>query len=55
MSAEPVKSVTITFLGETRRMIEWQGDITAADMVVASCMCDAQIASFVGLTEDDEE
>ena len=52
---ERIKAVTITFLGQHRRMIEWSPDITAEDMVVASEMCDAQIIALLPTEEDDDE
>ena len=52
---ERIKSVTITFLGQHRRMIEWTPDITAEDMVVASEMCDANIIALLPIEEGYEE
>jgi hypothetical protein len=52
--SDRIKAITVTFLGQHRRMIEWTPDVTAEDMVVASEMCDAQIIALLPTDEDDE-
>jgi hypothetical protein len=47
MSAEQVREVKVTFLGDRRRMVEWSHDITADDMVVAADMIASNILPLV--------
>jgi hypothetical protein len=46
--SERAKQITVTFLGECRRMVDWTPD----DMIAAARMIASQVADII---EDDEE
>jgi hypothetical protein len=50
--SERAKQITVTFLGECRRMVDWTPDVTPDDMIAAARMIASQVADII---EDDEE
>lgn len=54
MTAETIREVKITFLGQSRRMIEWTPGIDPEEMMAAGNMCHAQVVSIPDDEEDGE-